>query len=191
VTKKIINPKDSDLFRQTVGSVRAVKSDKVQLTDSKPKPYPKPQPHDLTGDWRLAIGSDINNVSHEETLSYTAPGIQNNVLAKLRKGFFGVQAELDLHGLTTDSAKHQLLHFLHTSTAAGYRCVHIIHGKGYRSSENHPVLKNNLNRWLRQHKDIQAFCSASQKRGGAGAVYVLLKVAKDHPEKYDGPGEQA
>ncbi|WP_411725975.1 Smr/MutS family protein [Methyloglobulus sp.] len=187
--KKFISPKDSDLFRQSVGNVRAVKNDKVQLRQANPKPYPKPQPYGLNDEWHRAIDPDISNVSHEEPLSFTAPGIQNSVLAKLRKGFFGLQAEIDLHGFNSDAAKQQLLHFLHASTKSGYRCIHVIHGKGYRSSDAHPVLKNHLNRWLRQHKDVQAFCSASPRQGGTGAVYVLLKMSKDNPAKYDGYDE--
>jgi DNA-nicking Smr family endonuclease len=184
VTKKTITPKDSDLFRQSVGNVRAVKSDKIELQPYQPKPYPKLQPYDMNEDLVSTVGSDIDNVSHEETLSYTAPGIQNSVLAKLRKGFFGVQAEIDLHGLNSNAAKQQLLDFLHVSTEYNYRCVHIIHGKGYRSSDPHPILKNHINRWLRLHKDVQAFCSASQRLGGAGAVYVLLKISREHLGKY-------
>jgi DNA-nicking Smr family endonuclease len=179
VTKKIIHPKDSDLFRQTVGDVRAVKNDKAQLKDNKPKPFPKPKTYDSSDSWQGTFELELDNVSHEESLSYTAPGIQNNVLAKLRKGFFGLQAELDLHGLTSEAARQQLLNFLQTGTPAGYRCVHIIHGKGYRSPEGHPVLKNRINLWLRQHKAVQAFCSAPQRQGGAGAVYVLLKILQE------------
>jgi DNA-nicking Smr family endonuclease len=185
MTKKIISPKDSELFRQSVGSVRVVKSDKVTLKQGLAKPYPKPKKPDLDNVWHTSADLEIDNVSHEETLSFTAPGIQNSVLAKLRKGFFGVQAELDLHGLNGETAKQELLQFLHFSVSSGYRCVQIIHGKGYRSSDSHPVLKNNINRWLRQHKDVQAFCSALAKHGGAGAVYVLLKVTSEHPDKFD------
>lgn len=176
MTKKFISSKDSDLFRQTIGKVDAVKSDKIHLkADHRPKPYPKPKQSNPEEALLDSFQYDIDDVGHEESLSYTAPGIQNNVLTKLRKGFFGVQAELDLHGLTSESAKQQLLAFLLRSTTAGYRCIHVIHGKGYRSSDNLPVLKNNLNRWLRQHKDVQAFCSTPQRQGGAGAVFVLLK----------------
>ncbi len=187
MTKKIINPKDSDLFRQTIGDVRAVKSDKVVLAQDNPppKPYPKPRHPDLNDAWQDAIAPDIDAVDHEEILSFATPGVQNSVLAKLRKGFFGVQAEIDLHGLNRLAAKQQFLQFLHDALTRGYRCVHIIHGKGYRSSDNHPVLKNHLNRWLRQHKDVLAFCSTPPRKGGAGAVYVLLKSSKDHPDKYD------
>jgi DNA-nicking Smr family endonuclease len=103
--------------------------------------------------------------------------LQNNVLKKLRRGYFGVDAEIDLHGLTGYDAKRQLLHFLHNSVQDGCRCVHIVHGKGYRSQDNLPVIKNELNQWLRQHKDVQAFCSASPKDGGTGAVFVLLRLS--------------
>ena len=81
--------------------------------------------------------------------------------------------------------KNNLLHFLHDCAETGCRCVHIVHGKGYRSADNHPVLKNNLNLWLRQHKDVQAFCSAPPKDGGTGAVFVLLQLA----EKYSHYGD--
>ncbi|MGZ8222390.1 MAG: Smr/MutS family protein, partial [Methylobacter sp.] len=121
---------------------------------------------------------DIEKVGLEDSLSYTAPGLQHNVLKKLRKGQFGLDAEIDLHGLNSNEAKRQLLHFLHDCVKNGYRCIHIVHGKGYRSADNHPVLKNSLNLWLRQHQDVQAFCSAPPKDGGTGAVFVLLRLSE-------------
>ena len=144
----------------------------------KPKPYPKTKSVDLATNLLNAEVLEPEKVGHEDSLSYTAPGIQNNVLKKLRKGFFGVDADIDLHGLTSNNSKIQLLNFLNTCINSNYRCVHIVHGKGYRSAENHPVLKNDLNLWLRQHKDVQAFCSAPQSAGGTGAVFVLLKAHK-------------
>ncbi|MCX7096906.1 MAG: Smr/MutS family protein [Methylococcales bacterium] len=177
MAKKTLTPEDRDLFRQTIGKVRAVNSDKVQLNEGiKPKPYPKPLAVDVEGHL-LSEAAEIGQVGLEDSLSFSMPGIQNSVLKKLRRGVFGVDAELDLHGLTSTEAKRQLLHFLHNCVGAGCRCVHIVHGKGYRSADNLPVLKNNLNLWLRQHKDVQAFCSAPAKDGGAGAVFVLLRQA--------------
>ena len=89
MTKKTVSPTDSELFRQTIGDVRAVTSDKVPLKQGAAKPYPKAKNHDLDDAWQPATYLDIENVSLEETLSFAAPGIQNSVLAKLRKGFFG------------------------------------------------------------------------------------------------------
>jgi DNA-nicking Smr family endonuclease len=181
VAKKTLTSEDSDLFRHTIGKVRPVLNDKVLLKkDHKPKPYPRPLATDSESPFSDSAATELEQVGLEDSLSFTAPGLQNNVLKKLRRGFFGLDAEIDLHGLTSNAAQQQLLHFLHDCVDAGCHCVHIVHGKGYRSVDNHPVLKNNLNLWLRLHPDVQAFCSAPPKNGGTGAVFVLLRLA----EKY-------
>ena len=179
MVKKTISQEDKDLFRNTIGLIDPVNSNKILLNQKdKPKPYPKQVPVDLDTHLYKIETAEPEKVGLEDSLSYTAPGIQNNVLKKLRKGFFGLDADIDLHGLTSNTARNQLLRFLNTCIASNYRCVHIVHGKGYRSTDNQPVLKNDLNLWLRQHKDVQAFCSAPQSAGGTGAVFVLLKVYK-------------
>lgn len=177
MAKKTLTPEDRALFRDAIGDVRAVQSNKVLLNqENKPKPYPRPRAAEVASPLSGALAHDgLEQVGLEDSLSYTAPGLQHAVLKKLRRGVFGIDAELDLHGLTSAAAQQQLLHFLHHSVRAGYRCVHIVHGKGYRSTDNLPVLKNNLNLWLRQHQEVQAFCSAAPKDGGAGAVFVLLR----------------
>ena len=98
------------------------------------------------------------------------------MLKKLRKGYFSIEAELDLHGLTSREAKQHFSDFLRNCTERCLRCVHIIHGKGYRSFNNTPVLKNKLNIWLKHYPAVLAFCSANPADGGTGAVYILLKV---------------
>lgn len=180
MTKKIINSDDVEIFRQAVGKVEPVKSDKIHQPDgNRPKPKPRKKPGNDEHKWYNAIDETIDDVGHEDSISYTAPGLQIAILTKLRKGFFGIQAELDLHGLNVQTAKSRLLEFLSQNARAGRRSVLIIHGKGYRSPENLPVLKNHLNRWLRQHTLVQAFCSAPIRQGGAGAVLVLLKITEE------------
>lgn len=177
MVKKNLTQEDKDLFRQSIGQVKTLDSNKVLLNQKdKPKPYPKPTKTDLDDSLFNDTTTDLEKVGLEDSLSYTAPGLQNNVLKKLRKGHFGLDADIDLHGLTSNAAKNQLLVFLNNCIASNYRCVHIVHGKGYRSADSQPVLKNDLNLWLRQHKNVQAFCSAPQSAGGTGALYILLKV---------------
>ncbi|GAB6140782.1 Smr/MutS family protein [Methylosoma difficile] len=182
MTKKTLLPEDSDLFRSTIGNVQKIKADKVALApDNKPKPYPKPR--NLSVEDALtdrAKGSDINTVGIEDTLSFTAFDAPKNCLKQLQQGYFAIDAEIDLHGLNSNDAKKYLLNFLRDCVIDGCQCVHIVHGKGYRSQDNYPILKNNLNLWLRQHQDVQAFCSAAPKDGGSGAVLVLLYLS----EKY-------
>jgi DNA-nicking Smr family endonuclease len=191
MTKKTLDAQDSTLFRQTVGKVQTVKQDKIPIAPvEKPKPYPQQRTRQLQDnplDRQLERDADLDTVGQEDSLRFLANGLQHNVLKKMRKGHFGVDAEMDLHGLNTQEAKRQLLHFLHSCVEDGCRCVHIVHGKGYRSLDNQPILKNQLNLWLRQHKDVQAFCSAAQKEGGTGAVLVLLQLS----EKYRTPEEQS
>lgn len=182
MAKKILSAEDSDLFRQAAGYVRPVDCDKVVLEQRpKPKPYPKKRQPDVAQRLDSRSVHDGENLSVEDRMLYHVSGVQKTVLKKLRSGYFGLDAELDLHGLTGEQAKYHLLHFLHRCVEEGLRCVHIIHGKGYRSPDMQPVLKNNLNLWLRQHRDVLAFCTAPLSDGGAGAVYVLLRLA----EKYD------
>lgn len=110
-----------------------------------------------------------------EGLWYAKPGVQDATLRKLRRGYYSVGAELDLHGLRSEAARLVLAEFLGSVQHRRVRCVLIIHGKGYRSGPRGPVLKQKLNTWLRQRDDVIAFCSARQADGGTGAVYVLLK----------------
>jgi DNA-nicking Smr family endonuclease len=169
---------DSDLFRATIGEVNTIKSDKQLLAStSKPKPYPKTQTDTNNTTFPQSQNNDIEKLYQEDSLSFISAGLQKNVLKKLRKGFFGLDASIDLHGLTSQQANIQLSGFIQHSIENSYRCVHIIHGKGYRSPNMHPVLKNDINIWLRQHQAVQAFCSTPQKEGGTGAVFVLLKIS--------------
>jgi DNA-nicking Smr family endonuclease len=186
VVKKTLTQDDVSLFRQSIGKVSPVKSGKTALgTKHKPKPYPKQQSIDVTEKMDSTEDITVENLGLEDSFAYTAPGVQKNVLKKMRKGHYGLDAELDLHGLSSSDAKFQLLHFLHNCIQDGFRCVHIIHGKGYRSPDNQPVLKNKINLWLRQHQDVQAFCSATQRDGGTGAAYILLRLSQKYREQDD------
>ena len=186
MAKKILSTEDSDLFRKAVGKVKPVKHDTVVLSPAKkPSPRPKTKALEQISPLENTIDSPLEMLSNNDKLGFISPGLQKNVLRKLRKGNYGLDADIDLHGLTIREAKLQLLNFLHQCVENGCRCIHIIHGKGYRSPDNVPVLKNEINLWLRQHKDVQAFCSAPPKDGGTGAVFVLLKLSEKYGEQND------
>ena len=53
--------------------------------------------------------------------------------------------------------------------------MRIVHGKGRNSEERLPVLKNLVDRVLRQRADVLAFHSPPVAQGGTGAVLVLLQ----------------
>jgi DNA-nicking Smr family endonuclease len=115
-------------------------------------------------------------VTGDEALSFQRAGVRIQVMRRLRRGLYPIEGELDLHGLSQTAARDRLADFIAGSRDGGYRCVRIIHGKGYRSGARGPVLKAAVNLWLRRHMDVMAFVSARAIDGGAGAVYVLLRA---------------
>ncbi len=120
--------------------------------------------------------SAADAVTVDGALSFQRAGVRIQVMRRLRRGLYPIEAELDLHGLTQSAARNELADFLARSRDSGLRCVRIIHGKGYRSGARGPVLKTAVNLWLRRHMDVMAFVSARAIDGGAGAVYVLLRA---------------
>jgi len=176
VTKKT-TPDDAILFRNTIGKVKAIDTNTVLLKpDKKPRPVPLYKPLEQVDPLQKDVDGCLETLFQEDTIAFLVPGLQKNVIRKLRKGYYGLDAEIDLHGLSSRDAQQQLLRFLHRCVEDGCRCVQIIHGKGYNSPDNQPVLKNDINLWLRQHKDVLAFCSAQPKSGGAGALFALLRL---------------
>jgi DNA-nicking Smr family endonuclease len=57
--------------------------------------------------------------------------------------------------------------------------VRVVHGKGLNSKDQAPVLKNLVDRLLRQRGDVLAFRSARAGDGGIGAVLVLLRRERE------------
>ncbi len=168
---------DRELFRESIGKVRRLNADKVHLRQKeKPKPIPQTSFTAVDPSESGTRATVMSELSVADTLSFVGPGLQKTVLRKLKRGFFGIDAELDLHGLTAYQAKRLLENFIKRCLSGQIRCVHIIHGKGYRSPGQKPILKNKLNFWLRQHPGVLAFCSAPPSDGGTGAVYVLLDI---------------
>ncbi len=86
-----------------------------------------------------------------------------------------MQDEIDLHGMTVAEAKPKLQEFIEACARGGRLCVRVVHGKGLGSGHRGPVLKQKVNRWLRQWDPVLAFVSTRQIDGGTGAIYVLLK----------------
>ena len=122
----------------------------------------------------LAFDAHDLDVESGDELAFRRDGVAEAVLRRLRRGEYAVRDELDLHGMTQDEARVALGAFLAESVLHGWRCIRIIHGKGRGSGHRGPVLKSAVNRWLRRHDAVRAFCSARRNDGGTGALYVLI-----------------
>jgi len=170
--KTTISPEDRDLFRKTVKTQRPKDKDSGGQAGSQQGTTQGPR---LTQ--RFISASSSMAVGPNDPLSYTTTGPQQKTLRKLRQGTMPIEARLDLHNLTIEEAAQALERFLQQSQQHQRRTVIIIHGKGQRTGSQLPILKNQVNIWLREWPEVLAFCSAQAKDGGAGALYVLLKKA--------------
>ena len=145
------------------------------------RPPPPPEPRQREADERAALKeawSDEVDVESllltDDGLSFRRPGVSLDVVTRLRRGHWSIQAETDLHGLRREEARDHLAAFVRTSGRRGLRCLRVVHGKGHGSPGREPVLKGKVQRWLAQSADVVAFAQASGPQGGAGALIVLL-----------------
>ncbi len=172
--KKQIQEAELELFRRQVQDAERLHHEGVAPYRPKPPPLPRPRAI-VPPDDEAKVTLSESEVDTPEYLLFTRPGIQRRVFADLQRGAIEVGLEVDLHGLHAEHARQLLAEFLAECGHRHVRCARIIHGKGYRSSGNQPVLKQKINYWLRLYDQVLAFCSATRHDGGTGAVYVLLR----------------
>jgi DNA-nicking Smr family endonuclease len=170
---------EADLFRREVGEVAPLGAKpRAALTRTPPAPLPVQTQLDEEAVLQEAISDEFDPevlLDVDETLSYCRPGVSQEVVRKLRRGAWIVQAQLDLHGMRRDEARDALAEFVRESSKRGLRCLRVIHGKGLGSIGKEPVLKGKVRAWLVQKEEVIAFCQARPHDGGAGAVLVLLQ----------------
>jgi DNA-nicking Smr family endonuclease len=168
---------DSRLFHEAMRDVKPLAHDRHVAKGRKPAPRARFARRSGRVVIEDPVPGETSNpiVSGADDVSFRRPGIQTNVLRKLRRGEYRVQAEIDLHGLTADEATSALHSFLIEAIARGLRTVCVIHGKGLRAGGQAPVLKNAVISALRRTSVVMGFVSARREDGGTGAVYVLLR----------------
>jgi DNA-nicking Smr family endonuclease len=97
---------------------------------------------------------------------------------RIRRGQSEIDARLDLHGHTQDTAHRELISFILREHAAGSRCILVITGKGRLGTG---VLRTRLFDWIAD-PDLRAmiagYARAHPRHGGEGAVYLFLKAKR-------------
>jgi len=180
--RRHVSQADGALFRQAVGRVHPLADDGRHLPDTpKAEPVPARRQADEQAVLRESLSDEFDVESlleTDDTLSWRRDELGIDVVRKLRRGVWALQAELDLHGLRTDEAREQLAQFLRDAQVRGWRCVRVVHGKGLGSPGRQPVLKDKVRRWLVQSERVLAFVQARADEGGTGALVVLLKPGK-------------
>lgn len=179
---------EANLFKASIGGVKKM-PEVDRYVPGMPKTSgampavatrPRTQAEDDAAVLRESL-SDLFEVDHymeeDPALNYAAPGVGPDVVRKMRKGHWPIQDDLDLHGLRRDEARDGLGAFLRNAALRNLRCVRVIHGKGFGSKSQEPVLKSMVHSWLVQKDEVIAFCAARPSDGGDGALIVLLRAA--------------
>ncbi|MBM4266787.1 MAG: DNA mismatch repair protein MutS [Deltaproteobacteria bacterium] len=100
---------------------------------------------------------------------------------RLREERIPIEATLDLHGYTQEEAFSAVTNFLEQAWFEGRRCLLVVTGKG-TARDGGGVLRSAVPRWITEgrHSDrLIGIGPADARHGGAGALYVLLRRARD------------
>lgn len=168
---------DLALWRQVMADVKPLKGGKAKPADwveapppvaaRAPSPKPAPAPKSKAPPPPLTKGE--------------AAGLDRRSHQRLRRGKLEIDAKLDLHGLTQTRAHAALISFIGRAAAKGHRMILVVTGKGSGKEEG-GVLRRQVPRWLNEAElrpYILAINDARPQHGGEGALYVLLKRARE------------
>lgn len=175
--KPPVSEEDAALFRNAAGGAIEIPQEREPFVRRRPKPQPRPALRERAPTpAEQAPARSIRTAERDGEQLFVRPGLQQKLVRRLRRGQIPVAAEADLHGMRIHQAQSLLEDFLGECRERGHRCVRVIHGKGLGSRDGRAVLKWEVDRLLRAHGAVMAFCSAQPRDGGTGAVYVLLKA---------------
>ncbi|HBO49738.1 MAG TPA: hypothetical protein DD619_02975 [Alphaproteobacteria bacterium] len=171
---------DEEFWLDAVKDIKKTASNQV-VSAAKPRPIaPKEKTY-------YAVKQEFSTYS-KFLDDFENGGIDKSTLRKFKREEFRVEAVLDLHGLTEDEAFAKVDSFIPQSYALGRRCVMIITGKGIRVHPDEDifaakgVLRKQVPQWLnmaRLRAMILIYKHPSEKMGGSGALYILLRRNKD------------
>jgi DNA-nicking Smr family endonuclease len=185
LASELAQRRERELFAHAVGPVKPLKAvARAVVALPRPEPVPVQRQRDEAAVLREALSDDFDVESlldTDEALSYRRSGVGIDVVRKLRRGGWAIQAQIDLHGLRRDEARERLAGFLRDAARHGVRCVRVVHGKGNGSPGRQAVLKGKVRSWLVQRSEVLAFVQARAAEGGAGALVVLLDSSAPPP----------
>lgn len=178
--RAVVAPADADdaaLFREAIGEVRVIEAAPAPAPRA-PPPAPRARQRERDEAEALQEAQAVSlfalMMAGDQVLEHRREDVGEQVLRRLARGEFAVEAEIDLHGHDLVGAEAALRAFLHAARREGRRCVRVIHGRGSRSPDGQAVLKALTDRMLAQRGDILAYASAPPAMGGTGAVLALI-----------------
>jgi len=101
----------------------------------------------------------------------------------LRQGRLRPQQQLDLHGCNSEQALERVRHFFNRCQNEGLQTVLLITGRGQSSPGGQPVVREAVERFLRQRAQawVAEWARAPRQYGGEGALVVFLRQSGKSP----------
>ena len=182
-------PSDEALFLEAMQDVSPVAKGRrqMQAPHSKETPGQRQRREDAAGANKPVVDPNFLTLGEVEAVAPLAfvewkkDGVQNAVFRKLKQGGYHLQSSLDLHRKTVKEARQLLFDFILRMSAGDQRSALISPGKGELSATP-GRLKSYVVHWLTEHPEVIAFCSAERRRGGVGAMYVLIRKSQQSSE---------
>ncbi len=165
------------LFRAAVGKVAPLrKPAQDPPAAARPRPARRPQPDTRDTGPRARCADDPDAVLlRGDASAFRRERVTARDWQRLRRGQFSAQDELDLHGANALQARDPArpLPGRGPPARAWAACASST-ARGGATGEGVPVLKNLVDRLLRQRGEVLAFHTAPPAQGGTGALLVLL-----------------
>jgi len=177
-----LKPDEEDLWKTVTESIDPLapnKRNRKTLSDDPVAGDAPPAPHGVKqGKKKKLIQPPKVEPKPDSPLNPNA-GVDKRTLGRLKKGKMSIDARVDLHGHTRESAYRILCNFIEGAYDRQNRCVLVITGKGLRGADGgEGVLKQAVPGWLSGGKlkpMIVSWQLAQPRDGGSGALYVLIK----------------
>ena len=127
---------EKDLFVRAAGAVKPLREHRrVDLAPDQPAPIAVQQQLDDERVLREAISDEFDAstlLDIDDALSFRRSGIGTEVTRKLRKGYWTLQGEIDLHGLRREEAREALSAFIRGAHRRGTRTGRVVGVRGAR-----------------------------------------------------------
>lgn len=170
-----MNLDDEDFFRDAMGDVTPLKNCANTQWLRAPSPKAPRTPHENEEQENFLTRGFLDIIPLTTELEFKVEGVQQGVLDKLRLGKYPFEASLNLLRQPVETCRQSLFSFMLYANKHGLRNLLIIHGKG-RDDESHAnIVRSYVARWLQEFAEVQTYCTAQPKDGGAGALYVGLR----------------
>lgn len=172
---KIDDENDDFLFFQEMAGVQKLaETQQVVYLKNHPKAAKIHRP-ELSEPENILTTDFLEVIDCAEPLEYKHDGVQQGVLDKLRHGKYPPEASLYLLRKPVETCRQELFSFFLQAEAQNLRTLLVVHGRGRHDQSHANIVRSYVAKWLKQLDNVQAFCVAQGKDGGAGACYIALK----------------